>query len=229
MTPATTILIVQEESPTREMFAVHLRRAGFLVAAAGSAPEAAATLRSALPDVLILQRSMSENGALALAAELRKNPATANTPILLLAEKDGGGLPAEHGKDIDELVHVPCPPAEIANRVRGLLLRKAPHLAGAPLRYGELELDPTQHRVRFKGKTVNMGPTEFRLLFFFMSNPEVVHSRSRLLDNVWGDDISVDPRTVDVNIRRLRTVLIPLGQDEKLQTVRGVGYRFAAN
>jgi two-component system phosphate regulon response regulator PhoB len=128
---------------------------------------------------------------------------------------------------VDDYVTKPFSPRELKARIKAVLRRRAPETAQEPLAAGSLTLDPVTHRVEVDGTTVSVGPTEFRLLRFLMARPERVHSRAQLLDQVWGNDIYIEERTVDVHIRRLRQALEPVGQDGLIETVRGSGYRLA--
>jgi two-component system phosphate regulon response regulator PhoB len=128
---------------------------------------------------------------------------------------------------VDDYVTKPFSPRELKARIKSVLRRRAPEAAQEPLEVGPLRLDPLTHRVSFGDRTVTLGPTEFRLLRFFLARPERVHTRSQLLDQVWGDHVYIEERTIDVHIRRLRLALAPYGADRMIETVRGSGYRLA--
>ncbi len=225
MTP--TILVVEDEPAIQELVMIHLRHAGFQVVCAASAEEAEGAIRAALPDLLILDWMLPGQSGVALAKKLRGDKRTRDIPVIMLTarvdEEDKiQGLDA----GADDYVTKPFSPKELTARVRAVLRRRAPHLASEALVLGGLELNPVTHRVLAGGQPVELGPTEFRLLHFFMTHAERVYSRTQLLDEVWGDHVFIEERTVDVHIRRLRAALEPSGQNERVETVRGTGYRF---
>lgn len=222
-----TILVVEDEPSIQELVAVNLKHAGFLVVRAGSSEEAETMIRAALPDLVILDWMLPGQSGVALAKKLRQQERTRDLPIIMLTarvhEEDRvQGL--ETGAD--DYVTKPFSPKELVARVRAVLRRRAPHLAGEAVEIGNLSLNPATHRVTANGQAIDLGPTEFRLLFFFMTHPERVYSRAQLLDEVWGDHVYIEERTVDVHIRRLRLALEPTGHQEWVETVRGTGYRF---
>ena len=225
MTP--TILVVEDEPAIQELVAVNLRHAGFLVARASSAEEADSVIRAALPDVILLDWMLPGQSGVALAKKLRSDERTRELPLIMLTarvheEDKVQGLEA----GADDYVTKPFSPKELVARVRAVLRRRAPHLAGDAVEIGNLSLNPSTHRVTAGGQPVDLGPTEFRLLFFFMTHTERVYTRAQLLDEVWGDHVFIEERTVDVHIRRLRAALEPSGHHERVETVRGTGYRF---
>jgi len=166
---------------------------------------------------------------LSFARGLRQDERTRNVPIIMLTAR-GQEPDKVAGLDAgaDDYVTKPFSPRELLARIKALLRRRAPQLTDEPVEVAGLRLDPATHRVVARGNPVELGPTEFRLLHFFMAHPERVHSRSQLLDQVWGDHVFVEERTVDVHIRRLRKALEPTGHDRLIETVRGSGYRFVA-
>ncbi|MCE1181264.1 MAG: phosphate regulon transcriptional regulator PhoB [Rhodocyclales bacterium] len=225
MTP--TILVVEDEPAIQELIAVNLRHAGFLVARANSAEEADAVIRAALPDLVLLDWMLPGQSGVAFAKRLRGDERTRELPLIMLTarvheEDKVQGLEA----GADDYVTKPFSPKELVARVRAVLRRRAPHLAGDAVEIGDLSLNPSTHRVTGGGQAIDLGPTEFRLLFFFMTHPERVYTRSQLLDEVWGDHVFIEERTVDVHIRRLRAALEASGHHERVETVRGAGYRF---
>lgn len=225
MTP--TILVVEDEPAIQELIAVNLRHAGFLVARANSAEEADAVIRAALPDLVLLDWMLPGQSGVAFAKRLRGDERTRELPLIMLTarvheEDKVQGLEA----GADDYVTKPFSPKELVARVRAVLRRRAPHLAGDAVEIGDLSLNPSTHRVTGGGQPIDLGPTEFRLLFFFMTHPERVYTRSQLLDEVWGDHVFIEERTVDVHIRRLRAALEASGHHERVETVRGAGYRF---
>ncbi|MDX9707126.1 MAG: phosphate regulon transcriptional regulator PhoB [Azospira sp.] len=228
MTP--TILVVEDEPAIQELLAVNLRHSGFLVVRASSAEEGESAIRAALPDLLILDWMLPGQSGVALARRLRADERTRELPIIMLTarvheEDKVQGLDA----GADDYVTKPFSPKELVARVRAVLRRRLPHLAGDVIEIGTLALNPATHRVQAAGQPVELGPTEFRLLLFFMSHPERVYSRAQLLDEVWGDHVFIEERTVDVHIRRLRAALEGTGEDARIETVRGAGYRFRGN
>ena len=165
---------------------------------------------------------------LALARELRESPRTADLPLIMVTAR-GEEMDRVKGLEqgLDDYVVKPFSPRELVARIQAVLRRRAPHASDAELTAGNLVLNPVTHEVRLAGHTVDMGPTEFRLLRFFMAHPERVYSRAQLLDQVWGDHVFIEERTVDVHIRRLRLALGDNGED-LIKTVRGAGYKLSA-
>ncbi len=222
-----TILVVEDEPAIQELLAINLKHAGFDVVRAGSAEEGLSLIRSALPDLLILDWMLPAQSGLSLAKKLRSEERTRELPIILLTARvheEDKILGLEAGAD--DYVTKPFSPKELVARVRAVLRRRAPHLAGEEVDIGGLKLNPATHRVSSGGETIELGPSEFRLLFYLMTHPERVHTRAQLLDGVWGDHVFIEERTVDVHIRRLRAALEPYGHHERIETVRGTGYRF---
>jgi two-component system phosphate regulon response regulator PhoB len=226
MTP--TIMVVEDEPAILELIKVHLVDAGYEVRGAADAESAQAQLRDALPDLLLLDWMLPGQSGLALAKQLRADPRTKELPIIMVtARTDESDKVAGLEAWVDDYVTKPFSPRELKARIKSVLRRRAPEAAQEPLTAGTLKLDPTTHRVSVAGTPVPLGPTEFRLLRFFLARPERVHSRTQLLDQVWGDHVYIEERTVDVHIRRLRLALEPYGQDGLIETVRGSGYRLA--
>lgn len=225
-----TILVVEDEPAIQELLTINLKHAGFLVVRAGSAEEGYSAIRAALPDLVILDWMLPGQSGVALCKKLRQEERTRELPIIMLTarvheEDKVQGLEA----GADDYITKPFSPKEMVARVRAVLRRRAPHLAGEEINIGGLVLNPATHRVSCDGQPVNLGPTEFRLLYFFMTHTERVYTRAQLLDEVWGDHVFIEERTVDVHIRRLRSALEPFGHDERVETVRGTGYRFRSN
>jgi two-component system phosphate regulon response regulator PhoB len=222
---SATILVVEDEPQVQELVAVNLEHAGHRVLRAASAEEAEAVIRAELPDVLILDWMLPGESGVALARRLRAESRTQSLPILMLTaramEQDKiSGLEA----GADDYLTKPFSPKELAARIKAVLRRRAPELADDVVEISGLRLDPAGKRVTANGKVVELGPTEFRLLHFFMTHPERIYSRTQLLDHVWGDHVFIEERTVDVHIRRLRKELEPSGHDRLIDTVRGSGY-----
>lgn len=223
-----TVLVVEDEPAILELIEVNLIDAGFLVRGAPDAESAEAYLRTALPDLVLLDWMLPGMSGLALARQLRADPRTRELPIIMVtARTDEADKVAGLEKWVDDYVTKPFSPRELKARIKAVLRRRAPEAAEETLQAGTLKLDPSTHRVTANGKLVAVGPTEFRLLRYFLARPERVHSRRQLLDQVWGDDVYIEERTVDVHIRRLRLALEPFGQDTLIETVRGSGYRLA--
>jgi two-component system phosphate regulon response regulator PhoB len=227
MTPA--ILAVEDEPAILELLKVNLVDAGYEVLTAADAETADRLLRERLPDLLLLDWMLPGQSGLAFAKALRADPRTRELPIIMLtARAEEADKVAGLEAWVDDYVTKPFSPRELKARIKAVLRRRAPEAAQEPLQVGVLELDPGTHRVTVGGVEVALGPTEFRLLRFFLARPERVHTRTQLLDQVWGDHVYIEERTVDVHIRRLRLALEPFGQDGMIETVRGSGYRLAA-
>jgi len=223
-----SILVVEDEPAILELLRVNLVDAGYEVGTAGDAETAQARLREALPDLLLLDWMLPGQSGLALARQLRADPRTRELPIIMVtARSDEADRVAGLEAWVDDYVTKPFSPRELKARIKAVLRRRAPEAAQEALEAGPLKLDPVTHRVTVGGEPVHLGPTEFRLLRFLLARPERVHSRTQLLDQVWGDQVYIEERTVDVHIRRLRAALQPFGQDALIETVRGAGYRLA--
>ena len=226
MTP--TILAVEDEPAILELLRVNLVDAGYTVRAASDAETAQAMLKQDLPDLLLLDWMLPGQSGLALAKQLRADSRTRDLPIIMVtARSDEADKIAGLEAWVDDYVTKPFSPRELRARIKAVMRRRAPEAALEPLSAGPLTLDPTTHRVSVNGEPVHLGPTEFRLLRFFLARPERVHSRTQLQDQVWGDQVYIEERTVDVHIRRLRLALEPFGMASLIETVRGSGYRLA--
>jgi len=224
-----TVLVVEDEPAILELIRVNLVDAGYEVQGAPDAETAQALLKSALPDLVLLDWMLPGQSGLALARELRASSRTKELPIIMVtARTDEADKVAGLEAWVDDYVTKPFSPRELKARIKSVLRRRAPEAVQEPLTAGGLTLDPATHRVTADGQPVPLGPTEFRLLRFLLARPERVHSRAQLLDQVWGDQVYIEERTVDVHIRRLRLALEPFGQDALIETVRGSGYRLAA-
>ena len=223
-----TILLVEDEPAIQELLAANLTRAGHHVLRAGDAETGQRIVRDALPDLILLDWMLPGMSGVEFAKRLRSEERTRSIPLIMLTargeEQDKvAGLEA----GADDYVTKPFSPRELVARIKAVLRRRAPETTEDAVEIGGLRLDPATHRLTADGKPVNLGPTEFRLLHFLMTHPERVHSRAQLLDQVWGDHVFVEERTVDVHIRRLRSALEPSNHDGLVQTVRGSGYRFS--
>lgn len=221
------ILIVEDEPAIQELVAVNVEFGGYRVKRAHSAEEADVALREVLPDLIILDWMLPGMPGHSYARRLREAERTRSIPIIMLTariqERDKiEGLEA----GADDYITKPFSPKELMARIKAVLRRRAPHHTDDAVEISGLRLDPGTHRVTGNGEPIEMGPTEFNLLHFFMTHPERVYSRRMLLDRVWGDHVFVEERTVDVHIRRLRKALTPTGHDELVETVRSSGYRF---
>jgi two-component system phosphate regulon response regulator PhoB len=224
---APTILVVEDESAIMELLKVNLTAAGYAVEEAADAEAAHRSLRRELPDLLLLDWMLPGQSGLALARQLRGDARTRDLPIIMVtARGDESDKVAGLEAWVDDYVTKPFSTRELKARIKSVLRRKAPEAAQDTLTAGALSLDPVAHRVSVGDAGLALGPTEFRLLQFFMARPDRVHSRAQLLDRVWGDHVYIEERTVDVHIRRLRQALEPTGHKDLLETVRGVGYCF---
>jgi two-component system, OmpR family, phosphate regulon response regulator PhoB len=227
MTPS--ILVVEDEPAIQELLRINLEDAGFAVRTVADAETAWGEIRRALPDLLLLDWMLPGQSGLALARGLRGEPRTRQLPIIMVtARGDEADRVAGLEAWVDDYVTKPFSPRELKARIKAVLRRRAPEAAQETLTVGPLQLDPATHRTTAAGAPVQLGPTEFRLLKFLMARPERVHSRAQLLDQVWGDHVYIEERTVDVHIRRLRLALEPFACAHLIETVRGGGYRLAA-
>lgn len=221
------ILVVEDEPAISELITLNLRHGGFKVTQVSSAEQADWSLRGILPDLILLDWMLPGQSGVALARKLRGESRTKNLPIILLTarvDEDDKVQGLESGAD--DYIAKPFSPRELVARVRALLRRRSPELAEEALQIGRICLNPASHQVDIEGAAVDLGPTEFRLLRFFMSHSGRVFSRVQLLDKVWGEQVYIEERTVDVHIRRLRAALTPFGEEVRVETVRGAGYRF---
>jgi two-component system phosphate regulon response regulator PhoB len=223
------VLVVEDEPAIRELLQVNLVDAGYDVRAVADAEAAQAELNEGLPDLLLLDWMLPGKSGLLLAKELRGVARTRELPIIMItARTDEADKVAGLEAWVDDYVTKPFSPRELKARIKAVLRRRAPEAAQEPRAAGAQRLDPTTHRVTVDDRAVHLGPTEFRLLRFLLARPERVHSRTQLLDHVWGDHVYIEERTVDVHIRRLRLALEPFGLDGLVETVRGSGYRLSA-
>lgn len=222
------ILIVEDEPAIREMVALALGNAGLDARGAADAAGAQAMIADQLPDLILLDWMLPGMSGIELARRLKKDELTREVPIIMLTAR-GEEEDKVRALDVgaDDYVTKPFSPRELIARIKAVLRRASPHAAGACIEVEGLVLDPDSHRVTIMGQGVEVGPTEFRLLHFFMTHPDRVYSRTQLLDRVWGSNVYVEERTVDVHIRRLRKALSPSGHDRLVQTVRSAGYRFS--
>ncbi len=222
------ILIVEDEPAIQTLIAVNLRRAGHEVMTALDAEDAGRQIRETMPDLVLLDWMLPGISGIEFARRLRADPRTREVPIIMLTAR-GEERDKVQGLETgaDDYITKPFSPRELQARIQAVLRRRLPQTTDDPVVMGDLRLDPATHRVLARGEAVVLGPTEFRLLHFLMTHPERVHSRAQLLDQVWGDHVFVEERTVDVHIRRLRAALEASNLDSLIQTVRGSGYRFS--
>jgi two-component system phosphate regulon response regulator PhoB len=227
---SANILVVEDEPAIQELIAANLQHAGHRVLRAYDAEEASQLVRDVLPDVILLDWMLPGMSGVQFARRLRSEERTRDLPIIMLTARSD-----EHDKiagleaGADDYLTKPFSPRELLARINAVLRRRAPQMTEDLIEIEGLRLDPVTHRVFGDGQPLDLGPTEFRLLHFFMTHAERVHSRAQLLDQVWGDHVFVEERTVDVHIRRLRVSLEASGHDRLIQTVRGSGYRFSAH
>lgn len=228
----STILIVEDEPAIAELLAINLEFAGHRAVRAADAEEAIRLIQHELPDLILLDWMLPGIAGVRLAEKLRADERTREIPIIMLtARTDEGDKVEGLETGADDYITKPFSPKELMARIKAVMRRRAPQLTNDTVEIGGLRLDPATHRlwgtVDGQAVALDLGPTEFRLLHFFMTHAERVHSRAQLLDQVWGDHVFVEERTVDVHIRRLRKALEPTGHDRLIETVRGSGYRFS--
>ena len=223
-----SILIVEDEAAIRELLVFALAPLGYRLAEVDSAEAALDWLRAQTPDLILLDWMLPGESGVDFARRLRADARWKALPVIMLTAR-GDEADRVRGLDTgaDDFVTKPFSPRELASRIRALLRRVQPGADEGPLEVEGLRLDPVSHRVEADGEALELGPTEFRLLLFFLRNPERVFSRGQLLDNVWGTNVYVEERTVDVHIRRLRKAIGLKGHDRLIQTVRGAGYRLS--
>ena len=223
-----TVLVVEDEPAIQELIAFNLKQAGHIVMAAPSAESAQHLIKETLPDLILLDWMLPGMSGIDFARKLKNDSYTKAIPLIMLTAR---GEEQDKVKGLetgaDDYVTKPFSPRELNARIKAVLRRRAPQMTDELVDVAGLALDPATHRVTGNGAPVELGPTEFRLLHFLMTHPERVHSRAQLLDRVWGNQVFVEERTVDVHIRRLRQALEPTRHDALVQTVRGAGYRLS--
>jgi two-component system phosphate regulon response regulator PhoB len=218
------VLVVEDESAIAELISINLRHNGMLPLLASDGVAAQKHIDEVLPDVILLDWMLPGQSGLELARRWRADPRTKTTPILMLtARGDEPDKIAGLDAGADDYITKPFSTQELLARIRAVLRRRAPEQASDVVRIGGLQLDGSTHRVSFNDQGIKLGPTEFKLLNYLMHHAERVHSRSQLLDRVWGDHVFIEERTVDVHVKRLREALGEAGS--MVETVRGVGYR----
>ncbi|WP_296445984.1 phosphate regulon transcriptional regulator PhoB [Rhodoferax sp. UBA5149] len=222
------VLIVEDEPAIAELIAVNLRHNGFQPTWAMDSATAQRELDAVLPDVILLDWMLPGESGLSLAKRWRANPRTKSVPIIMLtARGDEGDRVAGLDAGADDYIAKPFSTKELLARVRAVLRRRAPEQVGGVVSIGALSLDASTYRVSFNDQMLKLGPTEFKLLHYLMKHAERVHSRSQLLDKVWGDHVFIEERTVDVHVKRLREAL-GANAGQMIETVRGAGYRLTA-
>jgi two-component system phosphate regulon response regulator PhoB len=224
-----TILVVDDEAPIRDMLRIALEMADYSVMEAADAQDAHALIIDAKPDLVLLDWMMPGTSGIELARRLKRDDVTKDVPIIMLTakgEEDNKVQGLEVGAD--DYITKPFSPRELVARLKAVLRRANAVSINEPIHVEGLCLDPISHRVTINDQPVQIGPTEYRLLEFFLTHQERVYTRSQLLDHVWGSNVYVEERTVDVHIRRLRKALTLEDHDRFIQTVRGAGYRFSS-
>ena len=222
------ILVVEDETPIREMITFVLEQNGFNAVEAVDIKEAKDKIVEPYPDLILLDWMLPGGSGVKLAKELKQGEYSRNIPIIMLtarADEDDKVKGLDAG--VDDYVTKPFSPKELIARIKAVIRRVSPTLLAEKVEFHGLKLDPIAHHVTINDETLELGPTEFRLLHFFMTHTERVYSREQLLDNVWGTNVYVEDRTVDVHIRRLRKAISGAGHENFIQTVRGAGYRFS--
>ncbi len=220
------VLVVEDESAIAELIAINLRHAGHEVTIAANADQAHSEVSRVLPDVVVLDWMLPGESGLALARRWRADARTRELPLIMLtARAEESDKVAGLDAGADDYLSTPFSTQELMARIRAVLRRRAPEALDTQVEIGGLLLDPATRRVSRGGCAVKVGPTEFRLLHFFMTHPERVHSRAQLLDRVWGDHVFIEERTVDVHVKRLREALAPAHCAQMIETSRGAGYR----
>ena len=227
--PVKTILIVEDEKAIRDMIAFGMRRAGFEIREAQDCRAARTEIGNRRPDLLLVDWMLPDMSGLEFTRQLKRDPNLKDLPVIMLtarAEESDKVAGLEGGAD--DYVTKPFSTRELVARIQAVLRRADPQVAGEIIQIAGLRLDPVAHRVTADDRPVTLGPTEYRMLEFFMTHPDRVYSREQLLDRIWGGNVYVEERTIDVHIRRLRKALEYFGYDRLVQTVRGAGYRFSA-
>ncbi|WP_018692438.1 phosphate regulon transcriptional regulator PhoB [Algicola sagamiensis] len=226
---ARRILVVEDETPIREMLAFVLEQNGYQAVEAGDYETAMMAITEPYPDLILLDWMLPGGSGIQFAKRIKQDEMMRNIPIIMLTAR-GEEEDKVKGLEVgaDDYVTKPFSPKELMARIKAVIRRVSPTSLDEAIEVKGLRLDPVSHRVTANSGEIEMGPTEFRLLHFFMTHPERVYSREQLLDHVWGTNVYVEDRTVDVHIRRLRKAIGLHGHDKLVQTVRGSGYRFSA-
>jgi len=226
---ARKILVVEDEAPIRDMLCFVLEQNGYQAITAEDFPSAVNQLIEPYPDLVLLDWMIPGGSGIQFAKKMKQHELTRNIPIIMITAR-GEEEDKVRGLEVgaDDYVTKPFSPKELMARIKAVIRRVSPTSLDEVIEVQGLKLDPVAHRVMAEQQPLDMGPTEFRLLHFFMTHQERVYSREQLLDHVWGTNVYVEDRTVDVHIRRLRKAISVAGHDKLVQTVRGSGYRFSA-
>ena len=225
---AKRILVVEDEAPIREMLCFVLEQKGYETVEAEDYADGLAKVREPYPELIVLDWRMPGGSGIQFLTQLKQDEMTRQIPVVMLTargEEEDKVRGLEAGAD--DYITKPFSPKELTARLHAVMRRVSPTSVDEVIEVQGLKLDPVSHRVSAEEKALDMGPTEFKLLHFFMTHPERVYSREQLLNNVWGTNVYVEDRTVDVHIRRLRKAIEETGHDRLIQTVRGAGYRFS--
>ncbi|MDM5053641.1 phosphate regulon transcriptional regulator PhoB [Aeromonas dhakensis] len=225
---AKRILVVEDEAPIREMLCFVLEQKGYETVEAEDFADGLAKVREPYPELIVLDWMMPGGSGIQFIKQLKQDEVTRQIPVVMLTargEEEDKVRGLEAGAD--DYITKPFSPKELTARLHAVMRRVSPTSVDEVIEVQGLKLDPVSHRVSSEEKALDMGPTEFKLLHFFMTHPERVYSREQLLNNVWGTNVYVEDRTVDVHIRRLRKAIEETGHDRLIQTVRGAGYRFS--
>lgn len=225
---AIKVLVVEDEAPIREMLSFILEQHGYTVTAVGDYEQGLAKIAEPFPALILLDWMLPGGSGIQFIKQVKQNELAKQIPVIMLTargEEDDKIRGLEAGAD--DYISKPFSPKELIARLKAVLRRVSPTTLDETIEVHGLRLDPLSHRVTSKNDLLEMGPTEFKLLHFFMTHPERVYSREQLLNNVWGTNVYVEDRTVDVHIRRLRKAIADSGHDRLIQTVRGAGYRFS--
>ncbi len=224
-----SVLVVEDDVALAELLEWNFSNDGYDVRRTGSGEEALLMVREQLPDVIILDWMVEHVSGIEVCRQLRKSPDSKSVPVIMVTAR---GEEEDRIRGLktgaDDYVTKPFSPRELLARVEALLRRSRPAVGGDIIQFHDLELDPVAHRVSRDGQSIHLGPTEFRLLRHFMERPSRVHSREQLLDAIWGMDKSIDLRTVDVHILRLRKAINITGKSDLIRTVRSAGYALDA-
>jgi two-component system, OmpR family, phosphate regulon response regulator PhoB len=223
------VLVVEDEAPIREMLCFMLEQRGFEPVEAADFSEAVALVKEPYPELILLDWMIPGGSGIQFIKLMKQEELTRNIPIVMLTAR-GEEEDKVRGLEVgaDDYITKPFSPKELTARIKAVMRRSVPTATEDVIDVQGLRLDPVSHRVTANELPLDMGPTEFRLLHFFMTHPERVYSREQLLNNVWGTNVYVEDRTVDVHIRRLRKAMAVTGHDVLIQTVRGAGYRFSS-
>lgn len=226
---STRILLVEDESAIADMVCFHLRKAGYHCDVAMDTAAGDKFLKQSLPDLILLDWMLPDESGYQYAKRLRQDRYSKEVPIIMLtARTDERDKVSALESAADDYITKPFSPKELMARIKALLRRASPHRSDDSIEFNGFTLDPQAHRLLYGGENLKIGPTEFRLLHFFLTHTDRAFSREQLLDQVWGRDAYVEERTVDVHIRRLRKILQPMGCERSIETVHGVGYRFVS-